>query len=73
MNLGSISFVNATNPCENEQFYLNICESPCVTQVGLSILRVTFNSFFVDSEWKKTDMKMFEIVGVCLFDLNSYI
>ena len=53
MKLCSLSYINTTDPCQEEQIRLNICESPCVVQVGLSILRVTFNDFLVNSECVK--------------------
>lgn len=64
MKLCSLRYINATDPCQKEQLYSNICESPCVTQVGLSILRVTFNDFFVNSECiKKSSISYWMVNG----------
>ena len=64
MRLCSLSYINATKSCQKEQLYFNICESPCVTQVGLSILRVTFNDFFVNSECiKKSSISYWMVNG----------
>ena len=36
--------------CQNDQIRLKFCESPCVVQVGLSIVRVTFDNYLVKRE-----------------------
>ena len=52
-NLSFFGYIKSTDPCQKEQIGFNICESPCVSQVGLSILRVTFNNFLVSSKCVK--------------------
>ena len=52
-NLSFFGYIKSSDPCQKEQIGFNICESPCVSQVGLSILRVTFNNFLVSSECVK--------------------
>ena len=41
---------NEESTCQKEQIRFNICDSPCVAQVGLKILRATFNNFLINSE-----------------------
>ena len=52
-NLSFFRYIKTTDPCQDEQIGYNICEPVCVSQVGLSILRVTFNNFLVTSECVK--------------------
>ena len=46
--------IKAVDPCQDEQILSNICESPCVAQVGLSIVRVTINNFHANSKCVET-------------------
>ena len=45
--------INYINCCQNERHVLIFCESPCVEQVGLSVVRVTFDKFLVKKECVK--------------------
>ena len=46
--------IKAIDPCQDEHILSNICESPCVAQVGLSIVRVTINNFHANSKCVET-------------------
>ena len=39
--------------CREYYNMLTFCESPCVVQVGLSVVRVTFNKYIVNEECVK--------------------
>ena len=45
--------VNSFESCHRDYDLLTFCESPCVVQVGLSVVRVTFNKFIVETECVK--------------------
>ena len=48
------SHIKASYICQKDQLLSKVCESPCITQVGLSVVRVTFSDFLVNSECVKT-------------------
>ena len=52
-NLSFFGCIKSTDPCHKDQIGFDICEPVCVSQVGLSILRVTFNHVLISSECVK--------------------
>ena len=42
--------VETVYSCDKDQDILKFCEAPCVVQVGLTVVRVTFNKFFVQKK-----------------------
>ena len=42
--------VETVYSCDKDQGILKFCEAPCVVQVGLTSVRVTFNKFFVQKK-----------------------
>ena len=52
-NLSFFSCIKSTDLCHKDQIGFDICEPVCVSQVGLSILRVTFNHVLISSECVK--------------------